>query len=234
MGGLANLTLGCLLGALGGIYIGSQLSQDTKLFKCNKNSKKSNSHMDIRENKKIELLSEETENLENGDNDNGDNNDNDLSEEDYLSDEDDEDVGILVNSKELNDIGGEVRMALIVRTDLGMLKGKSAAQCSHAAVSLYKQMSEEKNLRTGLENESYNPIMLKRWYNCGQAKIVLKSGSLDEMEELMMKAVSLNINNYLVVDAGRTQIASGSATVLGLGPAPREVLDLVTGDLKLY
>lgn len=142
--------------------------------------------------------------------------------------EEEEDVGIIVDSKGLNDIEGEVRMALIVRTDLGMLKGKSAAQCSHAAVSLYRQMHENPEL------ESYNPIMLKRWENGGQAKIVLKSNNLEEIEELLMKAVSLNINNYLVFDAGRTQIASGSATVLGLGPAPRSVLDLVTGDLKLY
>lgn len=151
-----------------------------------------------------------------------------IKEEEEEEEEEEDDVGIIVDSKGLNDIAGEVRMALIVRTDLGMLKGKSAAQCSHAAVSLYRQMHDNPQL------ESYNPTMLKRWENGGQAKIVLKCNNLEEIEELLMKAVSLNINNYLVFDAGRTQIASGSATVLGLGPAPRSVLDLVTGDLKLY
>lgn len=144
------------------------------------------------------------------------------------SESEDEFIGITVNSNSLNDIEGDVRMALIVRNDLGMLKGKSAAQCSHAAVALYKQMNNDPN------SESYNPTMLNRWEHGGQAKIVLKCNSLEEIEELIMKAASLNINNYLVVDAGRTQIASGSATVLGLGPAPRGVLDLVTGGLKLY
>lgn len=137
-------------------------------------------------------------------------------------------VGIKVDSKSLNDIPGEVRMALIVRNDLGMLKGKAAAQCAHAAVALYKQIGVESG------SESYNPTMVNRWEYGGQAKIVLKCNNLEEIEELIMKAASLNINNYLVVDAGRTQVASGSATVLGLGPAPRAVLDLVTGDLKLY
>lgn len=151
------------------------------------------------------------------------------ADEEYDDEEDDEDdTGILVNSTGLNDIGGEVRMALIVRSDLGMLKGKSAAQCAHAAVSLYRQMHDYP------ESEGHNPEMLRRWANGGQAKIVLKCRNLEEMEELLMKAVSLNINNYLVVDAGRTQIASGSETVLGLGPAPRSVLDLVTQELKLY
>ncbi|AWU73402.1 peptidyl-tRNA hydrolase [Pichia kudriavzevii] len=135
---------------------------------------------------------------------------------------DDEDGGIEVNSGSLNEIGGEVRMALVVRTDLGMLKGKVAAQCSHAAVALYR-----KNLVN-------NPTMLKRWENCGQAKITLKCVSLEDIEELQAKAASLNIENYLVHDAGRTQIASGSATVLGLGPAPKAIMDMVTGELKLY
>ena len=151
--------------------------------------------------------------------------DDDDDDQDYESDDDGQ---IAVNSKGLNDVGGEVRMALIVRSDLGMLKGKSAAQCAHAAVSLYRQMHDNP------QSESHNPTMLGRWANGGQAKIVLKCSSLEEMEELLMKAVSLNINNYLVVDAGRTQIASGSETVLGLGPAPRSVLDQVTGDLRLY
>ena len=41
------------------------------------------------------------------------------------------------------------------------------------------------------------------------------------------------IANYLVVDAGRTQIPTSSVTVLALGPDEDEILDEVTGDLKL-
>jgi peptidyl-tRNA hydrolase, PTH2 family len=37
----------------------------------------------------------------------------------------------------------------------------------------------------------------------------------------------------VIADAGRTQIASGSLTVLGIGPAPKGVVDGVTGQLKL-
>lgn len=130
--------------------------------------------------------------------------------------------GIEVNSKENNYVPGEVRMVLIVREDLNMSPGKVAAQCSHAAVSLYKQISES------------NRYMLDRWEEGGCAKIVLRSKDIEEIEELLMKGVSLNITNYLVIDAGRTEIASGSATVLGLGPAPRAVIDQITKELKLY
>jgi peptidyl-tRNA hydrolase len=50
---------------------------------------------------------------------------------------------------------------------------------------------------------------------------------------LQAQAVSLGVVTRVVHDAGRTQIAAGSATVLGLGPAPRSVIDAVSGGLKL-
>ena len=36
-------------------------------------------------------------------------------------------------------------MVMVVRTDLGMGKGKIAAQCSHAAVDLYDMLLERKD-----------------------------------------------------------------------------------------
>lgn len=54
-----------------------------------------------------------------------------------------------------------------------------------------------------------------------------------EMELLQAKAMSLGIVAEIIADAGRTQIASGSHTVLGIGPAPKSVVDQVTAGLKL-
>lgn len=50
---------------------------------------------------------------------------------------------------------------------------------------------------------------------------------------LMAQARSLGLVAEVIADAGRTQIASGSHTVLGVGPGPRSVVDGVTGGLKL-
>ena len=47
------------------------------------------------------------------------------------------------------------------------------------------------------------------------------------------QAKKANIPTYLVVDAGRTQIEPGSKTVWGIGPAPAELIDQITGKLKL-
>ena len=67
----------------------------------------------------------------------------------------------------------------------------------------------------------------------GQAKVAVQCKSEEELLTLQAKALSLGICARVIRDAGRTQIAAGSATVLGIGPAPKAVVDEVTGSLKL-
>ncbi len=50
---------------------------------------------------------------------------------------------------------------------------------------------------------------------------------------MQREADAMGIFSYLVVDAGRTQIAPGSRTVLALGPAPKSLIDQLTGHLRL-
>ena len=74
---------------------------------------------------------------------------------------------------------------------------------------------------------------LSRWERQGQAKIALQVKDEDELHTLQAQAVSLGLCAKVVRDAGRTQIVAGSATVLGVGPGPKGVIDQVTGHLKL-
>ncbi|KAK2525383.1 peptidyl-tRNA hydrolase 2, mitochondrial [Columba livia] len=117
---------------------------------------------------------------------------------------------------------GEFKMVLIVRNDLKMGKGKVAAQCSHAAVSAYKQVQRR------------NPELLKQWEYCGQPKVVLKAPDEETLIQLLADAKQLGLTVSLIQDAGRTQIAPGSRTVLGIGPGPADVVDKVSGHLKLF
>ncbi|KAL2135863.1 hypothetical protein VTI74DRAFT_6626 [Chaetomium olivicolor] len=123
----------------------------------------------------------------------------------------------------------ECKLVLVVRTDLGMTKGKIAAQASHATLACYKSL-----LRTAQASpQSTEAKILRQWERMGQAKIAVQVKSEDEMLELMGKARSLGVTAEVIADAGRTQIASGSRTVLGVGPAPKSVVDMITGALKL-
>ncbi|KAG6435052.1 hypothetical protein SASPL_106701 [Salvia splendens] len=109
---------------------------------------------------------------------------------------------------------------LVVRNDLKMGKGKIAAQCSHATLGLYKKILNRA------------PKSLGRWEMCGQVKVVVKIESEDDMLVLQERAKSLNLPTHVTIDAGRTQIAPNSRTVMAvLGPA--ELVDDVTGGLKL-
>ena len=60
-----------------------------------------------------------------------------------------------------------------------------------------------------------------------------KSNEIAELLEIKKQIAQRNISYYLVVDAGRTQIPTSSVTVLGIGPDEDEIIDEVTGDLKL-
>ncbi|ATY64003.1 peptidyl-tRNA hydrolase 2 [Cordyceps militaris] len=121
----------------------------------------------------------------------------------------------------------ECKLVLVVRTDLGMTKGKIAAQCSHATLACYKALASNP------DPNSTERKILARWERLGQAKIAVQLKSQDEMLQLCRKARAMGLTAEVIKDAGRTQIEAGSMTVLGVGPAPKSLIDEVTGHLKL-
>ena len=115
----------------------------------------------------------------------------------------------------------ELKEVIVARTDLKMGKGKLAAQVAHAALS----SAEECKRR----NEDW----YREWILEGQAKVVVKGVGEAQLLELQKKARSLGLASALIQDKGLTQLEPGTATCLGIGPAPSPLLDKVTGDLKL-
>mmetsp|Transcript_9759 Transcript_9759/g.12821 ORF Transcript_9759/g.12821 Transcript_9759/m.12821 type:complete len:213 (+) Transcript_9759:1-639(+) len=103
-----------------------------------------------------------------------------------------------------------------------MSSGKVAAQCCHATLGAYKR---------GLRK---SPGAVRAWEYTGQAKIAVKCPTEKELIELRNAAAARGISTYLVVDAGRTQIAPNSKTVLAIGPAPVATFEDFTKHLKLY
>ncbi|KAL8661526.1 MAG: hypothetical protein Q9202_005535 [Teloschistes flavicans] len=153
-----------------------------------------------------------------------------ISSEESSKDSSSEEEGVELGQKqaELNQFEGnqeECKLVLVVRGDLGMGKGKIAAQCSHATLACYRALSSS-------FPSSLNPV-LKQWERMGQAKVVVQAKNEEELDTLQAQAVSLGLCAQVIHDAGRTQIAAGSATVLGVGPGPKSVVDKVTGGLKL-
>jgi PTH2 family peptidyl-tRNA hydrolase len=115
----------------------------------------------------------------------------------------------------------ELKQVIVARTDLGMGKGKLAAQVAHASLAAAEE---------GMQGEHK---WYDQWKEQGQAKVVVKAGSESELRELMKLAKSMGLPCALIQDAGRTQLEPGTATCLGIGPAPVPMIDKVTGQLKL-
>eukprot|EP00613_Pedinella_sp_CCMP2098_P017566 CAMPEP_0171752652 /NCGR_PEP_ID=MMETSP0991-20121206/42756_1 /TAXON_ID=483369 /ORGANISM="non described non described, Strain CCMP2098" /LENGTH=518 /DNA_ID=CAMNT_0012354101 /DNA_START=39 /DNA_END=1595 /DNA_ORIENTATION=- len=103
-----------------------------------------------------------------------------------------------------------------------MTAGKTAAQCGHATLGAYKR---------GVRK---CPGAVKAWEYTGQAKIAVKCPTEAGLLQARDEAARRGVGFYLVCDAGHTQIAPDSKTVLAIGPAPVAVLDEFTREFKLY
>ncbi len=115
----------------------------------------------------------------------------------------------------------DLKQVIIVRKDLKMGTGKLAAQVAHASI-LSCEKARIKNI------DWFNG-----WFNFGQPKIILKVNSLKELEEINEKGHLHNLPTAIVRDAGLTQLEPGTATCVGIGPAPTQIINKITNELKL-
>lgn len=116
----------------------------------------------------------------------------------------------------------ELKMVLVVNDELKMGKGKIGAQCAHASVGLVEKL-----------HESGEVVRLQQWEELGAAKVCLRASDTQELRALAAGAREAGLPIYLVQDAGRTQVAPGSRTVLAIGPAAKSQIDKITGQLRL-
>ncbi len=115
---------------------------------------------------------------------------------------------------------GDIKQVIAVRTDLDMGKGKIAAQVGHACV-------------LGAEHvRKSHPEWYQEWWG-EQKKVVVKVFGTKELQKVKRGAIELNLPWSEVSDAGHTQLAPGTTTCISIGPAPENLIDKITGDLKL-
>ena len=116
----------------------------------------------------------------------------------------------------------EIKQVIVIRRDLKMGKGKAAAQVAHGAIAAL-QLTEKSHLD-----------LVKTWTQTGQMKIVLQAPNLEELQRIKIQCLKNGIPCVEINDAGRTQLAPGTTTVLGIGPWWTREIDKITGELKLY
>jgi PTH2 family peptidyl-tRNA hydrolase len=118
----------------------------------------------------------------------------------------------------------ELKQAIVLRSDLGMSKGKLCAQASHASLdSCLKVIQTDKIFKNRI---------FKTWKQEGMKKVVLKVDSKEELIALRDKATQSGIQNALIKDAGFTELKPGTITALGIGPDKEDKIDKITGHLS--
>ncbi|MFQ6105741.1 MAG: peptidyl-tRNA hydrolase Pth2 [Candidatus Hydrothermarchaeaceae archaeon] len=113
------------------------------------------------------------------------------------------------------------KQVIAVRTDLKMSQGKTCAQVAHASLSSAEMAFEAK------------PEWYENWKLEGQKKVVVRVSGEKEIESLYEIALKKKVPCYIVKDAGLTELKPNTTTALGIGPAPHDIIDEITGELKL-
>lgn len=116
----------------------------------------------------------------------------------------------------------DYKLVIVVRTDLGISKGKMAAQVAHAAVSCALKAKKS-------DSSNFN-----KWFNDGQKKVVVKGQNESILRELQQHARDVGLTSSLVTDAGLTEVPPNTVTCLGIGPASESDVDKVTGNCTLF
>lgn len=113
----------------------------------------------------------------------------------------------------------EYKQVIVVRQDLKLPKGKMAAQAAHASVgALLKSHKDD----------------IKKWQEQGMKKVVLKVKDEEELLDYKKKAEDAGLVVSLIEDAGHTVVKPGTITCFGIGPAPEQKIDKITGNLKCF
>ena len=113
------------------------------------------------------------------------------------------------------------KLVVAVRRDLDMGKGKIAVQVGHAVITAAE------------ETKRAHPDWWQRWFDEGQCKVAVKVTGESDLSKLNEAAKELGLPSAIIHDSGLTQILPGTATCVGIGPAPVELVDKITGNLPL-
>lgn len=130
------------------------------------------------------------------------------------------------------------KQVIIVRKDLNMSEGKTAAQVAHAAMSFLTQ-----DMLVGYESEEWTAIKslkeihwieIREWLSNSFKKIVVFVNSEEELEALHKKALDKNLISHMITDNGATEFNGvATKTCVAIGPHEDNKFENVTDGLPL-
>jgi peptidyl-tRNA hydrolase len=141
----------------------------------------------------------------------------------------------------------ETKQVIVLRTDLRDTKGnkiprgKQIAQCAHASLKVFLDrmtlinidMTSQHNIIKQTWESCFTDSMLY-WLNGAFAKIILGCNSLEELMKLVDEAKKIDLPYAVIEDNGTTCFGGvKTITCAAFGPANSNILNQITGNLKL-
>jgi PTH2 family peptidyl-tRNA hydrolase len=122
------------------------------------------------------------------------------------------------------------KQVIVMRTDLGMRKGKMIAQGAHAAMgAIFAKSSNYNNVITAKYSDAES-----EWFEDTFTKICVRADDEETIHEVCLKAEELGLRFAKIEDSGRTEFDGvPTITCCAIGPAPANVIDEITGYMKL-
>ena len=126
------------------------------------------------------------------------------------------------------------KQVIVMRTDLGMRRGKQIAQGAHASLGIFTQNMIIKGGGNLFLGTFAFGEYAKQWFESSFAKICLRCDSEEELLTLYEQAKNAGISCILITDNGNTEFHGvPTNTCIAIGPDKSEYIDKITGHLKL-
>jgi len=118
-----------------------------------------------------------------------------------------------------------MKQVIVIRKDLNMRKGKMIAQGAHASMAAILNHS----------NQVMDNPFIKEWLEGSFTKIVVYVNSEQELLAIFSSANGfLDLPCALIQDNGTTEFKGiPTYTAVAVGPGDNNLIDVITGDLKL-
>ena len=136
-----------------------------------------------------------------------------------------------------------IKQVIVMRTDLGMRKGKMIAQGAHASMKVFfdRQVrgltsTVNERLMSPADEALVVPLTAEMavWVQGIFTKVCVRADSEEQLIALRDHAEAAGLPHALIQDAGRTEFHGvPTYTCLAIGPADAVAIDAITGELKL-
>jgi PTH2 family peptidyl-tRNA hydrolase len=121
----------------------------------------------------------------------------------------------------------ETKQVIVMRTDLGMRKGKMIAQACHASMAFMSDRCR----RFLIPNFSKAQ---EHWLTNAFTKVCVRVESEAQLLDVEQRAREAGLEVYLITDSGKTEFHGvHTKTCLAIGPDEVAKIDAITGHLTL-